>query len=736
MREGRESDALTFQRLHQRLQRSEVLQNREAILALFLNLCEAPRAPAYKKVAPFMPYRPPASSAAHQHRHLNGSKGGRPENGTSEEEEAAGVASAGGDNFFQQQQPGGSLSYLSSIRDIRHNLPSTSAVLAAGGAGGGYHPPVPPKPKSPVSLLKSRSAGEVRAAAAAAGGAKKDPVSLSRSKERPLLRELIYAFQGIEGTLVRRDRKLDRFCLAPSQVKNFSAPTVQICLRLAELGWLYNRVRRFCDRTSEDRDAGPTAQALVTGVRNELAEYYRLLSALEAQVSSSSECDADVSLHHLSVWTLEPTNRMKLLASVADACQGKRGGEIVSAVYEFLPHGDRASSDTVRALLTTACHPMYLMLLRWICDGTLEDPHGEFFVAVAPGVTGERLWGEKYRVREEMIPSFLTRDWVEKILATGKSINFLHEVCHDNSPISGRDVVKASLDETSPESLFSDPHGDSLLHRTIRRAFTDTSSHVLGILFTRYKFLEHMSALRKYLLLGQGDIIRYLLELLEEELGRPAAQLYPHNLAGVLETAIRATNAQFEDPEILERLDVRLLDVQPGDTGWDVFSLDYKMSGPVGTVFNQKTMTSYLMLFNALWRAKRIEWMLSCVWKRQAALHKMGKTIPELKPLLHIANLLTSEMVHFIHQLAYYITFEVMECSWDVLIQRLRGAESLDGVIEAHEEFLKTLLSKSLLDERSRELLTQLRAIYDIIIEFQGIQNKLYISAVAEVEER
>ena len=39
----------------------------------------------------------------------------------------------------------------------------------------------------------------------------------------------------------------------------------------------------------------------------------------------------------------------------------------------------------------------------------------------------------------------------------------------------------------------------------------------------------------------------------------------------------------------------------------------------------------------------------------------MCKTVPELKPLLHIANLLASEMIHFIHQLAYYITFEV---SW------------------------------------------------------------------------
>ena len=73
------------------------------------------------------------------------------------------------------------------------------------------------------------------------------------------------------------------------------------------------------------------------------------------------------------------------------------------------------------------------------------------------------------------------------------------------------------------------------------------------------------------------------MELLDEELSAPATSLYPHNLAGILETAIRATNAQFEDQEILDRLDVRLLDVQPGDYGWDVFSLDYKVTGMKST---------------------------------------------------------------------------------------------------------------------------------------------------------
>ena len=46
-----------------------------------------------------------------------------------------------------------------------------------------------------------------------------------------------------------------------------------------------------------------------------------------------------------------------------------------------------------------------------------------------------------------------------------------------------------------------------------------------------------------------------------EDLAKPAQTLFLHNLTGILETAIRATNAQFDDADILKRLDVRLLEV-------------------------------------------------------------------------------------------------------------------------------------------------------------------------------
>jgi gamma-tubulin complex component 3 len=64
------------------------------------------------------------------------------------------------------------------------------------------------------------------------------------------------------------------------------------------------------------------------------------------------------------------------------------------------------------------------------------------------------------------------------------------------------------------EALFmADREGD--LQMMMDTAYLETSRRVLDVLIGQYKFLEHLQALRRYLLLGQGDFIRHLMELLE-----------------------------------------------------------------------------------------------------------------------------------------------------------------------------------------------------------------------------
>jgi len=277
---------------------------------------------------------------------------------------------------------------------------------------------------------------------------------------------------------------------------------------------------------------------------------------------------------------------------------------------------------------------------------------------------------------------------------------------------------------------------DGIFDKIVDTVYRETSRHLLHVLHTKYKFMEHLKAMRRYLLLGQGDFIRHLMDLLEEDLAKPAQTLFLHNLTGILESAVRATNAQYDDADILKRLDVRLLEVSPGDTGWDVFSLEYHVSGHIRTVFTTECMMMYLRVFNFLWRAKRMEYILAIIWKEQMENAKMLRSLPEVNPVLHQCQFIVSEMLHFVQQVQYYINFEVLECSWDELLCKVKNADDLDHIIAAHQEFLDAITARSLLDLQSYPILTQLRTIFDLIIHFQAIQENIYRSAKNELYAR
>ena len=73
----------------------------------------------------------------------------------------------------------------------------------------------------------------------------------------------------------------------------------------------------------------------------------------------------------------------------------------------------------------------------------------------------------------------------------------------------------------------------------------------------------------------------------------------------------------------------------------------------------------------------------------------------ELGPVLHQCHVIAAEMVHFVQQVQYYINFEVLECSWDELLNKVTQAEDLDCIIRAHEIFLDTVISRSFIDQNS-----------------------------------
>jgi len=52
-------------------------------------------------------------------------------------------------------------------------------------------------------------------------------------------------------------------------------------------------------------------------------------------------------------------------------------------------------------------------------------------VVADPQVEDSRLWTDKYKLNHIMIPAFLTNDLANKIMQTGKAVNFIRRCCQE-----------------------------------------------------------------------------------------------------------------------------------------------------------------------------------------------------------------------------------------------------------------------------------------------------------------
>jgi hypothetical protein len=68
------------------------------------------------------------------------------------------------------------------------------------------------------------------------------------AQERELLRELLFVFQGIEGVILRREAQPNEdvggFTVHPNYRDKFPPPVIQLTLRLADLGWMFNVIHQ------------------------------------------------------------------------------------------------------------------------------------------------------------------------------------------------------------------------------------------------------------------------------------------------------------------------------------------------------------------------------------------------------------------------------------------------------------------------------------------------------------
>ena len=65
----------------------------------------------------------------------------------------------------------------------------------------------------------------------------------------------------------------------------------------------------------------------------------------------------------------------------------------------------------------------------------------------------------------------------------------------------------------------------------------------------------------------QGDFVAALIEGMNQDLGKDVADISVYSLNSALDTAARASSAQYDDPDVIARLQIRLEESVGTETG-------------------------------------------------------------------------------------------------------------------------------------------------------------------------
>ncbi|PHT90942.1 Gamma-tubulin complex component 2 [Capsicum annuum] len=570
-------------------------------------------------------------------------------------------------------------------------------------------------------------------------------------QELIVIDDLLSALLGIEGRYISIKKVRGKEDAITFQVDaSMDLALQEFSKRLFPLCESYILINQFVETRSQFK-TGLVNHAFAAALRALLLDYQAMVAQLEHQFRLGK-----LSIQGLWFYCQPMMGSMQALSLVvkkaaANNCSG-------SAVLNLLQSQAKAMAGDhiVRSLLekmSQSASTAYLRILeRWVYEGVIEDPYGEFFIAENKSLQKESLtqdydtkyWQQRYSLKDE-IPSFLANA-AETILITGKYLNVMRECGHS---------IQIPVAEKSKLTIAGSNHH---YLECIKSAYDFASGELLNLVKNKYDLMGKLQSIKHYLLLDQGDFLVHFMDTAREELMKKPDEISVEKLQSLLDLALRSTAAAadpchedllccVERTTLLKRLstlkDLEISRSAPDSndleeplsiTGLETFSLNYKVRWPLSLVISRKALTKYQLIFRFLFHCKHVDRQLSGAWQVHQGLRKLdmqGTTVS-------VSSLLCRNMLKFINSLLHYLTFEasfipslgsaVLEPNWHVMLSRLQTAKSIDEVIQYHDFFLDKCLRECLL--LSPALLRKVERLKLICLQYAAATQRLITSSL------
>ncbi|KAJ2745806.1 Microtubule-nucleating Tub4p (gamma-tubulin) complex component [Coemansia sp. BCRC 34301] len=570
--------------------------------------------------------------------------------------------------------------------------------------------------------------------------------------EADLLQDLIYVMQGIDGTYVHWNRLKSAYTIRPDT--HLSRPTRSMVASLSELGGLTKDIQGYIGHVD---DRGRLfEQSFCTELKAEMTDYYKLVADIESRLFKGprtlrpGESPLGVTLRRMFNWTIEARQKLRLMAmAIAKVQEGKGGGDILSTISTLVDDGDPFIQSFAQRLLKTASAPFNNILVRWVTDGELVDPYREFFIREREG-RRDMFWSEKYTVASDMIPVHINREMTRKIFQIGRSLNFLRVACDDAEWVA-TDGPRTQIVEGSD---LSDP---SHLESFVYRSSVMVNARLMSVLKEKFGLMGHIMAMRRYLLFEQGDFALALMEVLDNQIDRSGKNIMAHDLSAVLSSAVRSSNAQYENQDHLSAMLLTFSEEGAKHRGWDEVSLMYTLSAPLSYVVPKLALRQYVEVSQFMIRLKRVEHMLHSIWRQQMTEARSYLRSEELqrrkasagdggdlgargsedamRQAMRQSAIACSEMVQFFHQVQRYISLNVIEGAWGEFLETTTSTADKAGDVceididkwnEAHSKYIGVVHDVVCGSGGGMGFQRNLAGIFDTAFQFIAVVREMY----------
>lgn len=559
-------------------------------------------------------------------------------------------------------------------------------------------------------------------------------------QELIVIDDLLSALVGIEGRYISIKRFRGKEFDVTFQIDaSMDLALQELAKRIFPLCESFLLINRFVESRSQFK-TGLVNHAFAAALRAFLLDYQAMVAQLEHQFRLGR-----LSIQGLWFYCQPMMGSMLALSTVIH--KASANNFMGSAVLNLLQSQAKAMAgdNAVRSLLekmTQCASSAYLGILeRWVYEGVIDDPYGEFFIAENKSLQKESLtqdydakyWGQRYSLKDG-IPSFLANA-AGTILTTGKYLNVMRECGHN---------VQVPASEDSKFISFGSNHH---YLECIKAAYEFSSTELLNLIKEKYDLLGKLRSIKHYLLLDQGDFLVHFMDIARDELAKRLDDISVEKLQSLLDLALRTTAAAadpchedltccVERSSLLKRLgtlkaleirslaDSNDLEEPVSISGLETFSLSYKVQWPLSIVISRKALTKYQLIFRFLFHCKHVNRQLCGAWQLHQgvrAINMRGTAIPR-------SSLLCHSMLKFINSLLHYLTFEVLEPNWHVMHNRLQTAKSIDEVIQFHDFFLDKCLRECLL--LLPELLKKVERLKSLCLQYASATQRLISSSV------